>query len=135
MRRLAAAEPGASPVAGKGANDLAATKQTQLSGPRLDAFGKPGSLPAGFALESSPGLKGKNAPVARFDGLCCYQNKSKKLTGAGSLARCGVPCGCQTGRKACRPPCGERPSIFTDFATALIAAKPVKPCDGGLFGA
>ena len=44
----------------------------------LDAFGKPGSLPAGFALESSPGLKGKNAPVARFDGLGCYQNKSKK---------------------------------------------------------
>ena len=28
-----------------------------------------------------------------------------------------------------------RPEIIASFATGLIAAKPVKPCDGGVFGA
>ena len=29
----------------------------------------------------------------------------------------------------------QTPENGTDFATSLIAAKPVKPCDGGVFGA
>ena len=32
-------------------------------------------------------------------------------------------------------PCRLHPKTIADFAPALIAAKPVKPCDGGVFGA
>ena len=94
----------------------------------------------GFDSRQAP----KTVRWGRFRGLLFAPEKRAKRDWPG----CGWASCDQTGRIAWRPICPPRkarpcpgfcccphPAVCAGFATGLIAAKPVKPCDGGVFGA
>ena len=105
--------------------------------------GKPGACLAAdgpLALQTGASFRG----IAWAHYLGALLGRSRRARRLGSQP--GQTAKRQTARsgatKPCRKPCRARLSLppaplqaFVDFATGLIAAKPVKPCDGGVFGA
>ena len=92
------------------------------------------------SLQKQEQIKGpENAPIARFQGLCRYQTRSK--TGEGSHGRSNgknrftASCPAGSEQTLTASPGHSPRQLAAFFALNLIAAKPVKPCDGGVFGA